>query len=164
MFGVNRLALTSFFGLAMVVTFSGMLVVFLGVLILPDEARWLAVPGVVLLLAGIVLAVLGQLAVMGKRARLLLSDDGWVATPLIGRSTRGDWRGVKGVSFGKDGALVLSKADGPEVALSTRHLAGTEEDFRSAVTTRLNNANGYKTLAEAEAELAEKEREDADDR
>jgi hypothetical protein len=151
-FGVTRLYLTSFFGLAMIVTFTGTLLVMLGVLIVPDSARWLAVPGVVLLLAGLVLAVTGQLAVGGRRACLLLTDEGWVARPMLGRSRKGTWQGVEQVRFGADGELLLQRADGTGVALATRHLAGSRSEFADAVKQRLDAANGYRTLEQAEAD------------
>jgi hypothetical protein len=151
-FGVSRLYLTSFFGLAMVVTFTGILLVMLGVLIVPERARWLALPGVVLLVAGLVLAVAGQLAVAGRRACLVLTDEGWLARPMLGRSRKGTWQGVQRVRFGDDGALLLQREDGTGVALATRHLAGTRTEFTDAVRQRLDAANGYRTLAQAEAD------------
>lgn len=151
-FDVTRLYLTSFFGLAMIVTFTGILLVMLGVLIVPDSARWLAVPGAVLLVAGFVLAVTGQLAVGGKRACLLLTNEGWLARPMLGRSRRGTWQGVEQVRFGADGELLLQRADGTGVALATRHLSGTRTEFADAVKQRLDAANGYRTLEQAEAD------------
>jgi hypothetical protein len=150
---VTRIYLTSFFGLAMIVTFTGILLVMLGVLIVPDRARWLAVPGVVLLVAGFVLAVAGQLAVSGRRACLLLTDEGWVARPMLGRSRKGTWRGVEQIRFGAAGELLLQRADGTGVALATRHLSGTRTEFSDAVKQRLDAANGYRTLEQAEAEV-----------
>jgi hypothetical protein len=152
-FGVTRLYLTSFFGLAMIVTFTGTLLVMLGVLIVPDSARWLAVPGTVLLVAGFVLAVAGQLAVMGRRACLLLTDTGWLARPMLGRSRRGSWQGVEQIRFGDDGELLLQRGDGTGVALATRHLSGTRTEFAAAVKQRLDAANGYRTLEQAEADV-----------
>jgi hypothetical protein len=149
---VTRLYLTSFFGLAMIVTFTGILLVMLGVLIVPDSARWLAVPGVVLLLAGFVLAVAGQLAIGGRRACLLLTDEGWVARPMLGRSRKGTWQGVDQVRFGGADELLLQRADGTGVALATRHLAGSRDEFAGAVKQRLDAANGYRTLEQAEAD------------
>jgi hypothetical protein len=151
-FGVTRLYLTSFFGLAMIVTFTGILLVMLGVLIVPDGARWLAVPGTVLLVAGFVLALAGQLAVMGRRACLLLTDEGWLARPMLGRSRRGSWQGVEQIRFGDDGELLLQRADGTGVALATRHLSGSRSEFAAAVKQRLDAANGYRTLEQAEAD------------
>ena len=151
-FGVTRLYLTSFFGLTMIVTFTGTLLVMLGVAIVPDSARWIVVPGAVLLVAGVVLAVAGQLAVHGRRACLLLTDDGWVARPMVGRSRKGSWEGVEQVRFGADGELLLHRADGTGVALATRHLSGTRTEFTHAVKQRLDAANGYRTLEQAEAD------------
>ena len=124
----------------------------LGVLIVPDSARWLAVPGAVLLVAGFVLAVAGQLAVHGRRACLLLTDEGWVARPMIGRSRKGTWHGVEQIRFDQDGALLLQRGDGTGVALATRHLSGTRTEFADAVKQRLDAANGYRTLEQAEAD------------
>jgi hypothetical protein len=151
-FGVTRLYLTTFFGLAMIVTFTGILLVMLGVLIVPDSARWLAVPGTVLLVAGFVLALAGQLAVTGRRACLLLTDEGWVARPMFGRSRRGSWQGVEQIRFGDEGELLLQRGDGTGVALATRHLSGSRSEFAAAVKQRLDAANGYRTLEQAEAE------------
>jgi hypothetical protein len=153
-FGVTRIYLTSFFGLAMIVTFTGILVVMLGVLIVPDGARWLAIPGAVLLVAGFVLALAGQLAVAGKRACLVLTDRGWLARPMIGRSRKGSWAGVEEVRFGTADDLVLTREDGTGVALTTKHLAGSREELARAVKQRLDAANGYRTLDQAEADLA----------
>ncbi len=149
---MTRLYLTSFFGLAMIVTFTGILLVMLGVLIVPDKARWLAIPGALLLVAGFVLAVAGQLAVGGKRACLLLTDEGWLARPMIGRSRKGSWQGVEQIRFGDDGELLLQRADGTGVSLATRHLSGTRAEFADAVKQRLDAANGYRTLEQAEAD------------
>jgi hypothetical protein len=149
---VTQLHLTSFFGLTTIVTLTGMFLVMLGVLIVPDKARWLAIPGVVLLVGGIVLGLAGLLAVSGRRACLLLTDEGWVARPLIGRSRKGTWQGVEQIRFGTDGELRLQRADGTGVALATRHLSGTRTEFADAVKLRLDAANGYRTLEQAEAE------------
>ena len=149
---MTQLYLTSFFGLAIIVVFTGMLLVMLGALIVPDRARWLAIPGAVLLVAGIVLAVAGQLAVGGKRACLLLTDEGWLARPMIGRSRKGNWQGVEHIRFGGDGELLLQRADGTGVSLATRHLSGTRTEFADAVKQRLDAANGYRTLEQAEAD------------
>lgn len=147
----RRDAMLGLYGLAMFAVIAGILLVMIPTVLAPGRVRGLLVPGVVLLLAGLATAFLGQLTMMGRRLSLEFDTVGWSVKPVFGRAASGRWTDVTSVAEDDTtpGQLVLGLADGRSLGLSTRWLQADPGEIGREMRTRLDAANGYKTLEQS---------------
>jgi hypothetical protein len=147
----RRDAMLGLYGLAMFAVIVGILLVMIPTVLAPGRVRGLLIPGVVLLLAGLALAFLGQLTMIGKRLSLEFDVAGWSVKPVFGRATAGKWTDVTAVTVDDKtpGQLILGLADGRSLGLSTRWLQADPGEIEREMRTRLDSANGYKTLEQS---------------
>jgi len=142
------------YGLAMVAVLAGIILVMVPTILAPGRVPWLLIPAVIFLLAGMSMAALGQLAMLGKRCIVTLDAGRWVVRPIFGRSRSGRWSDVDSISRRDDAPdqLVIDLTDGTHLALATRWLDARPSELEDAIGKRLDSAHGYRSLAEAAAE------------
>jgi hypothetical protein len=147
----RRDAMLGLYGLAMFAVIVGILLVMIPTVLAPGRVRGLLIPGVVLLLAGLATAFLGQLTMMGKRLSLEFDADRWSVKPVFGRGASGRWTDVTAVAEDDEtpGQLILGLADGRSLGLSTRWLQADPGEIEREMRNRLDGANGYKTLEQS---------------
>jgi len=147
----RRDAMLGLYGLAMFAVIAGILLVMIPTVLAAGRVRGLLILGVLLLLAGLATAFLGQLTMMGKRLSLEFDAAGWSVKPVFGRASSGTWTDVQAV--GEDektpGQLILGLADGRALGLSTRWLQADPGEIEREMRLRLQAANGYKTLEQS---------------
>lgn len=136
------------YGLAMFAVIVGILLVMIPTVLAPGRVRGLLLPGVVLLMAGLATALLGQLTMIGKRLSLEFDASGWSVKPVFGRAASGKWTDVTAVAEDDEtpGQLILGLTDGRSLGLSTRWLQADPGEIEREMRKRLDAANGYKTL------------------
>jgi hypothetical protein len=150
----RRDAMLGLYGLAMFAVILGILLVMIPTVLAPGRVRALLIPGVLLLLAGLATAFLGQLTMMGKRLNLEFDATGWSVKPVFGRGASGDWTDVTAVAADDNtpGQLILGLADGRSLGLSTRWLQADPGEIEREMRKRLDTANGYKTIEQSLAD------------
>ncbi len=138
------------YGLAMVAVVAGMIIVMVPTVFAPGRVPWLLVPGVLLLLAGLATALLGQLTMMGKRLSLTFDAQGWDVKPVFGRAHSGKWSEVTAVASDDSapGRVILALTDGRSLVLDIRWLDADKGEIERALQEHLNAAAGYRTLEE----------------
>lgn len=139
------------YGLAMFAVIAGILLVMIPTVLAPGRVQGLLIPGVVLLLAGLATAFLGQLTMIGKRLNLEFDASGWSVKPVFGRAASGKWTDVTAVAEDDEtpGQLILGLADGRSLGMSTRWLQADPGEIEREMRNRLDAANGYKTLEQS---------------
>jgi hypothetical protein len=147
----RRDAMLGLYGLAMFAVIVGILLVMIPTVLTPGRVRGLLVPGVLLLLAGLATAFLGQLTMIGKRLNLEFDTTGWSVKPVFGRAASGKWTDVTAVAEDEatPGQLILGLADGRSLGLSTRWLQADPGEIEREMRIRLDAANGYRSLDES---------------
>jgi hypothetical protein len=147
----RRDAMLGLYGLAMFAVIVGILLVMIPTVLAPGRVRGLLIPGVLLLLAGLATAFLGQLTMMGKRLNLEFDATGWSVKPVFGRGASGKWTDVTAVAEDDStpGQLILGLADGRSLGLSTRWLQADPGEIEREMRKRLDTANGYRGLEES---------------
>jgi hypothetical protein len=149
-FHPRRDAMLGLYGLAMFAVIAGMLLVMIPTVLARGRLTGLLIPGVLLLVAGLATAFLGQLTMIGKRLNLEFDAAGWSVKPVFGRAASGRWTDVTAVAQDDKtpGQLIVGLADGRSLGLRTRWLQADPGEIEREMRKRLDTANGYKTLEE----------------
>lgn len=114
------------------------------VLALSLDADWWAVPGGVLLVLGVALALIALLMPGRNRSRVELDERGWLVSNRTG-SHRGDWQQVERVLRSTDGDRLTMLVGGG----SPVHLVAPEaslDALAADIAQHLNRDRGYRNL------------------